>query len=101
MSLLNPPVVFGGLWKHDLDSAGDRPRQTHDVPHLAAGGDSTLAPLDRAVAIGVDYKQMYKWRKGVEPSGGAMHALYQFAGRIPGGLHILMGDGFQMTYFKN
>ena len=28
-----------------------------------------------AGAIGVDYKQMYKWRKRVEPSGGAMHAL--------------------------
>ena len=51
MSLLKPPVVFGGLWKHDLDSAGDRPRQTHDVPHLASGGDSTLAPLDHAVLI--------------------------------------------------
>ena len=54
-----------------------------------------------AAAIGVDYKQMYKWRKGVEPSGGAMHALYEFAGRIPGGLQILMGDGFQMTFFKD
>ena len=53
-----------------------------------------------AAAIGVDYKQMYKWRKGVEPSGGAMHALYEFAGRIPGGLQILMGDGFQMTLLQ-
>ena len=54
-----------------------------------------------AAAIGVDYKQMYKWRKGTEPSGGALHSLYLFACRIPGGLQILMGDGFQMTFFKN
>ena len=44
---------------------------------------------------------MYEWRKGVEPSGGAMHSLYQYAPPIPGGLHILMGDGFQMTFFKD
>lgn len=54
-----------------------------------------------ANAIGVDYKQMYRWRKGVEPSGGAMHALCRYASRIPGGLKILMGDGFQMTFFDN
>ena len=54
-----------------------------------------------AAAIGVDYKQMYKWRKGTEPSGGALHSLYLFACRIPGGLQILMGDGFQMTFFKD
>ena len=54
-----------------------------------------------AAAIGVDYKQMYKWRKGTEPSGGALHSLYLFACQIPGGLQILLGDGFQMTFFKN
>ena len=32
-----------------------------------------------AGAIGVDYKQMYRWRRGVEPSGGVLHALYMFA----------------------
>ena len=54
-----------------------------------------------AAAIGVDYKQMYRWRKGVEPSEGALHALYMFAARIPGGLEILMGEGFQLTFFNN
>ena len=39
--------------------------------------------------------------RGVEPSGGAMHSLFLFAGRLPGGLAILMGDGFQMTFFKD
>ena len=51
--------------------------------------------------IGVDRKQVRCWRrKGVEPSGGAMESLYRFAGRFPGGLDILMGDGFQMNLWE-
>ena len=30
-----------------------------------------------------------------------MHSLYLFASRIPGGLEILLGEGFQMTFFKD
>ena len=53
-------------------------------------------------AISIDYKQMYRWHNdGVEPSGGAYHSLVLFASRIPGGLHILFGEGFQMTFFKD
>ena len=29
-----------------------------------------------------------------------MHSLFLFASRLPGGLAILMGDGFQMTYSR-
>ena len=55
-----------------------------------------------AKAIGIDYKQMYRWHNdGVEPSGGDYHSLVLFASRIPGGLHILFGEGFQMTFFKD
>ena len=47
--------------------------------------------------IGVDRKQVRRWRKkGVEPSGGAYHSLARFATHIPGGLETLLGDGFQM-----
>ena len=53
-----------------------------------------------AKALDVDYKQMLRWRKGVEPSGGAMHSLFLFAGRLPGGLAILMGDGFPDDLFQ-
>ena len=53
-----------------------------------------------AAKIGVDYKQMYRWRNGVEPSGGALHALYTYAAQL-GRLDILMGDGFQMTFLRN
>ena len=55
-----------------------------------------------AKAIGVDYKQMYRWHNdGVEPSGGAYHSLVNFAARIPGGMEILFGEGFQMTFFND
>ena len=47
--------------------------------------------------IGVDRKQVRRWRKkGVEPSGGAYHSLARFATHIPGGLETLLGDGFQI-----
>ncbi len=51
-----------------------------------------------ALAIGVDRKQVRRWRrKGVEPSGGPMHSLFRFSARMPGGLQILLGESFQMT----
>ena len=40
--------------------------------------------------IGVDYRQMYRWRKGAEPSGGALHAplrVRRHDTRRPGDLH--------------
>ena len=61
---------------------------------------SGLSWRGMARAIGVDPKQLRRWRKGVEPAGGAMLSLLRFAGRIPGGVQILMGDGFQMTLFR-
>ena len=46
-----------------------------------------------AQAIGVDDKQLRRWRnEGVEPSGGPLMALVRFAMRIPGGLEILSGE---------
>ena len=53
-----------------------------------------------AKALGVDPKQLRMWRmKGVEPCGGAMLSIARFASDIPGGLEILLGEGFQMTFF--
>ena len=54
-----------------------------------------------ARAVGVDPKQMHRWRRGVEPCGGAMHSLYRFAARLPNGLAILMSEGFQTSFFKD
>ena len=45
-----------------------------------------------ASMIGVDCRQMLRWRKtGAEPSGGAFMALVDFAIQVPGGLGILLG----------
>ena len=63
---------------------------------------SGLTWAGMARAIGVDPKQLLRWRKGAEPCGGAYHSLVRFAAQIPGGLEILMGEGFQgfqMTFF--
>ena len=49
-----------------------------------------------AWALGVDPKQLDKWRKkGVEPCGGAMLSICRFAYRMPGGMEILTGEGFR------
>ena len=42
-----------------------------------------------AEALGVDSRQLGRWRHGVSPSGGAMLAL---AIRVPGGLSELLGE---------
>ena len=44
-----------------------------------------------AEAIGVDVKQLRRWRKGFEPCGGAMLSLVDFALTIPGGVQALLG----------
>ena len=62
---------------------------------------SGLSWRGMARALGVDPKQLRRWRRGVEPGEGAMLSLLRFASRVPGGVHILMGDGFQMTLFKD
>ena len=54
-----------------------------------------------AQALGTDDKQVRRWtRKGVEPSGGAMLSLVRFAMRFPGGLEILLGEGFQLNLWE-
>ena len=55
-----------------------------------------------SLAVGASRKQVRRWRReGVEPSGGPMLSLVRFARRIPGGLVILMGEGFQMNLWEN
>ena len=36
----------------------------------------------------------------VEPCGGAMLSIARFASGIPGRMEILLGEGFQMTFFE-
>ncbi len=46
-----------------------------------------------AAAMGVDSRQLWRWRKeGGEPNGGAMLALVRLAVRAPGGLALLIDE---------
>lgn len=47
-----------------------------------------------ADALGVDRKQAQRWNDGTEPCGGAMLSILRLAGAVPGGLDLIMGDGF-------
>ena len=47
-----------------------------------------------AEALGVERKQVLRWRRGTEPLAGAYHALVELARWIPGGLETLMGEDF-------
>ena len=44
-----------------------------------------------AACLGVDPRQLQRWRKGTKPSGDGLCALVKLAGRIPGGLFTLSG----------
>lgn len=54
-----------------------------------------------ARAVGVDYKQLLRWRKGVVPDGGAMLALVRFAVQVQGGLQILIEEESHTSVVKN
>ena len=50
-----------------------------------------------ADAIGMDKKRVHRWRnknRPVKPDGNGFYVLVEIAALIPGGLDILMGDGF-------
>ena len=82
---------YGSLLPHDFPDRLERLKEASGL---------TWAGL--AKAIGVDHKQIYKWRKGVEPSGGAMYGLFIFALRMDGdrGMAILVDKPFQLSFFK-
>ncbi len=58
---------------------------------------SGLTWTDFAEAVGADPKQVLRWRHGVHLYGGALHSLLRVAGRIPGGVKLIMGDDFELT----
>ena len=45
-----------------------------------------------AACLGVDPRQLQRWRKGTLPNGFAMASLFLLADRIPGGAAILRDD---------
>ena len=44
-----------------------------------------------AACLGVDPRQLQRWRRGTRPSGDGLCALVLLAARIPGGVHMLLG----------
>lgn len=60
---------------------------------LEALRERTGLPWERmAVCMGVDPRQLWRWRHGASPGGGAMLSLVRFATRVPGGLAELLGE---------
>ncbi|MXX48121.1 MAG: helix-turn-helix transcriptional regulator [Chloroflexi bacterium] len=46
---------------------------------------------EMAEALGVEDRQLLRWRRGSCPSGGSMLSLIRLAAQLPGGLNELMG----------
>ena len=44
-----------------------------------------------ANCMGVDPRQIRRWRHGTKPCGDTLFALLTLAARFPGGVHILLG----------
>ena len=82
-------VPFDSLLPEDF---AERLKRLREVSGLTWSG--------MARALGVSHKQIYRWRDGTEPCGGAMHSLYMFADQWPHGLDILMGRDFQMPLLE-
>ena len=97
--------AFDGRARPNIKADGTRPLPSGVLPRDFAQRlerlkeASGLSWRGLARALGVDPKQLARWRKGVEPCGGAMHSIHRFASRIPGGTEILMGDDFQLGLF--
>jgi len=76
----------GGILPDDFPQRLDRLRRA-----------SNLTWNGLADALGVDRKQVLRWKDGTEPCGGAMLSIIRLAALVPGGLDIIMGDGFQAS----
>ena len=60
---------------------------------VAIKGLTGLSWEGMAVAMGVDSRQLWRWRRhGVQPNGGAMLALVRLALWVPGGLALLTDE---------
>ena len=44
-----------------------------------------------AYCMGIDPRQLRRWRHGAKPCGDALFGLFTLAARFPGGVHILLG----------
>lgn len=51
---------------------------------------------EMAESLGIDSRQLFRWRRGSEPSGAAMLGLVQLALRVPDGLSVLLGEDWSV-----
>ena len=85
----NPDDVnaFDGREQHNPKADGTQPLESGILPDDFAQRlerlkeASGLSWRGLARALGSDPKQLARWRKGVEPCGGAMHSIHRFASR--------------------
>ena len=90
LSIHGRPIPYGSC-----DLPADFARRLTDLKEA-----SGLTWNGFAEAVGIESKNLHRWRRGTEPSGRAMHSLFCLASRIPGGLDILMGGGSQMSLWR-
>ena len=98
--------AFDGREHHNPKADGTQPLESGVLPddfgqrleRLKEASGLSWRGLARA--LGADPKQLARWRKGVEPCGGAMHSIHHFASRMPGGTEIVMGEDYRMSFFE-
>ena len=67
----------------------DFPARLARLKELSGLSWNSLADL-----LGVDSRQLRRWRRGIEPCGGAMRSIVWVSAQIPGGIDAVMGEGF-------
>ena len=79
---LPPDLVFGAsLLPEDFPERLDRLKE-------ATG----LSWEGLAACLGVDPRQLQRWRQGTAPCGDAVFTLFRLAARVPGGMYLLLRE---------
>jgi len=93
---LNPVAVWELLDRLDISQNQLARRagiSTGHISLLMKGKRSPSPGVRRRLmkALGVDDRQLLRWRRGSCPSGGSMLSLIRLASQLPGGLNELLG----------
>ena len=77
-----------------LEQVSRVPLLLPDLPdRLGALKEMTGMSWERMAAeMGVDVRQLHRWRRGTVPNGHAMLALVRLATHVPGGLTALLDE---------
>ena len=68
---------------------GDFPQRLRRLKELTG-----LSWNEFCEVIGSDGKQVLRWRQGTQPCGGALYSIVKVSAQVPGGLDLVMGQGF-------